>query len=291
MTIESVAGRCIRDFFENLCFWVSTHFAQTIEVGRDLDWQVLAGYQGHSMNFTPNRFRRYWQSQDPLSELRARVTKPGFRLLHAKRLSRAEMHRALSYTSGNESAQEVLADCIEEHMPVLAFQAWVKEKLIEERHSQFDDNLQEVLTEFDYASLKTHLPLLLHDLAVDLNFQEYTELLHYMDNSKKSQYLLEPFTAARLMHKALIKCSRSIYIPPGALEQAIRHCYGLPEVVELGNFNWIKKISEQLNYSYLILTWDILRSKLVLKKRWAGTDKALIRKTAYAICTTARVFH
>lgn len=264
---ETLSSQDARDFFVNLCDWSFNNFDGVLTDDYHSDPLVLASYNGHVFNLTPFHFSSYWKSDDYLNELNKRVILPG-KNLGQKALSKEQMLRALRYVDGLMIDEEFVDDCIEkDEISVKAFYEKVIEKLEEEDHIEFNEALTDVIREFSFESLEENFSFILFSLGIELSFEEYQEVIKYVERSKKSKLLLNPFISAVLIQKALMRCSRSLPIPVRTLEAAICQCFKLPEFVELANLNWVKELSEQLGYKYMGITFDVLTQSLVLCKK------------------------
>ena len=129
--------------------------------------------------------------------------------------------------------------------------------------------------EFDYAHFKGFLPRILTRLGLDLSPTQLAEVESYMGASKKVRDLLNPALAAHVLQKGLIACSASTFRTRLILEKAIRKELDLPQIIQLGNLNWVDAFSEKLQFSYLILKYDLQQEKLVFARRTGCQDHAL----------------
>jgi len=262
---EIISGIDPLSHFINLCEFIKKY-------REELGSQVLADDPEHSFNIIPKFFQSYMD--DPAESLRQKVIIPGVGLLN-KDLSYKQMERALKMTLGAEEGEILAKEKFKiPEMSCIDFSSRAETILKPDEYTKFKSVLNQVVQSFKFTHFIEKLPKILEELDLPMDDQIFEELILDMEENA-IQTFFTPAEAAAFLQKTLIDLESSIYIPKMRLEEAICICFDFPQVIWVGNLNWVELKAEQPDFSYLILKYDIGEMEVVYERRKGENDKAL----------------
>ena len=107
---------------------------------------------------------------------------------------------------------------------------------------------------------------------------------------RKDQSIFTPIQGACLLQNALTAVQPSIFVSKVRPEEAIRTCFSFPQVVWIGNLNWINEKAEKLSFSYLILKYDMGEMRVVLGCQKGKKDQPLSKEDSEIFCKSLKLF-
>lgn len=251
--------------FISLCSHFHVLAGSQKEGSRRFGSLVLGSNKDHVFNWVPFRFEKYWKN--PIWEIQGKLLVPGGVLLSSP-LSLIQMSKVLQHAFGHVEAEELLQEIGTQERKVGDFQAVIHQSIGKKYRQRFNAALRDVVQEVDYTLLMRELLYILRAQGAELNPSAYQEVVQEMEVKKEEG--LNAYEAAQLIQMALIKSSESIFVPIKNLEDTICQRFGLPEVVEIANLNWMKYNSDHTVFTYLVMFYDIAQQKINFGKRMQG---------------------
>jgi len=265
--------------FINLCGFIKNNHDQ-------LGSQILAQEPHHGFNITQNLFQSYLS--DPINALQTRVIFPGERLLY-KQLSDKQMERTLKMALGIEESEKFVKENLSaKSMTCVDFASLAQQLLEPDVYGQFKSALNHVVLSFKLNNLLEKLPTIFKELGLTVSEQTLNEVVFEIED-KANQSFFNPSEGAALIQEALIVMVPSIFIPKFTLEEAIRKSFDFPQVIWVGNLNWVEPRAEQPDFNYLILKYDIAEKQVVYEQR-CGTEDSKLSDGSRHLCEETSLY-
>ena len=258
------------DFFFKLCAAISTYSINQPNFNLYGAPKLLIGTAEHAFTLDPHHFNEYWQVPSAVHETLMRTGAYHFQ----KPLSEDQKRRMLLGSVSPQSVDSILTKIGPGKNTAQAFFIAALGVLKPEWHKSFKASLEKVLTEIPVTSLAQAVPFILKQWNLSTEPGAVNNLVTYVEQKKKGE-LFTPYELAKILRKALIFLTRpSIYLPLQKLENSIRSAFGFPQIIDLGNLNWIGEIhSEKLNYCRCVLHHDFSSGELMLGRRYRGVTE------------------
>ena len=268
------------DFFTQLCQSMESAKTQNEMPSAKYDACLLVESQDHTFNLNPSHFEKYWNA--PQGYVKTMV-------------ERAE--KILSQPITSELARKILIDTVGEKkvssylkksLPtnIINIKEWIKrvsylidksqlkklEKVLEV--NKFEKALDQFLQEIDFQTIRKDIFSVLLCGGIQLNYTQQAEVSAYFANKKEIKFMT-PYQLAKLLQKSLLTCGYSGNSQLHHLEETICAYYSFPEVIDLGNLNYVDQSSEKLNFRRLVFKYDFLKQSVTICSRVKGIASKL----------------
>jgi hypothetical protein len=257
-------------FFIALCTKISKYVQTQPGFATQDDPQLLISTVNHAFNLHPLHFQKYWEAPaDAIWKMHEQA-----RCILSQRIKTATQLRILNSTLGFENIDFAKQLVSKRPIGLNRFKKEALKALKSEYHARFQYFLDCVLQEITCETVQNKLPDLLKAHGIVRDEKGVDVLFDYIDK-RWGATSFSSFKLATLLHKALLICEPATYVPVYLLEQTIRTAYSLPQVIDLGNLNWVSQLSEKLIYSRLVLKFNLFTERLELCQRINGIDEPL----------------
>ncbi len=261
---ETITGKNLQELFRELS--LSFHRQQMQGPTPPL---ILSNSSSHAFNVTPHTFETYWAN--PLRELKQRLVFPGERI-RRKKINDQEMSKILRLSLDGEIA-ELLLTQIPTEFTLLQFVQFVQKEISGPSCGVVLRMANRVAQEIPYSTVLESLSRILVRNQIMLTELELQELLGQL--SEKKWDSVSSYQAAKWIHKALLRLPTPKYCSLRLLEGTIRQLFNLPDIIQVGNLNWVGELTEDLKYDYLVITYDPILGQVVWRKRREGIESSL----------------
>ena len=252
------------DFFTQLC-----HKIESLKTLKQLpsskhDPYLLARSEDHIFNFNPLHFQKYWGTPELYVET---VIQRADKLL-SQPLTDVLKRKILIQMVGEKKVGGYL-----KKLPrgKNGLKKWIKQSaslLDDVQRKKFGQTLERVLQEIDFQRATKDLFPILQLAGLQLKEAQLAEVSAYFAG-KGDAPPLTSYEFAKTVQKSLLMCGYG-NLQIHFLEEVICAYYGFPEVIDLGNLNYVEECSEKLQFDRLVFKYDFLEGKATLRLRKKG---------------------
>lgn len=292
--LESVriSATSVMAFFLEVCVQLFAHGKTHPELIESKSW-VLIGDKGHGYNLYPFFFQNFW-TKNSMEQLDKAIFERSTKI-EDEIFSRSKKARVLKYLFGErldlfyESIKKKSYNLLFNSQDIQTFSENCKKVIREQFHERLDMAINFVINEIRVKDVQNNLNSILSYVGHNQELYQ-TKILEKIDHKFHNQIAILPYQLAKLIHKVLITSNPSHFASINFLEKQVRKSFGKPDIIELGNLNWIGSLTEKPSFHYLSIKYDFVKKKLAFCVRRDGIESALRKEDSDIILQSTRIF-
>jgi hypothetical protein len=258
----------VKSFYSNLCHEIFQQMNINSQFLNKDDFLILTTSKRHVYNTFPNRFKKYWKNS-PEQKIQHRVFE---RAAIVSKVTRKQIIDIFHPIIGDYV--DVLLKNTNENELLNITSVAVKAKMIlpEELLDEVDLAIEKSLDEISLKKVREEASYLLTNVLKNKNEKKYLRIFHETLQGMqilKMDYVTPYFLAVEI-NKILLQSSPCVQISSNKIENRIRKTFFLPEIIEIGNTNWVGLEAEKKHFLYLAINYSYTKGMLTLSVRDKG---------------------